>query len=150
MTQHKVPVYVQNNTGEVLSNVHYLHRYDSDIYERGSLDILDHDQSNIIGSATYWTGFGRSGYDYWWIEFTRAGTKYTCKANFYCYLTSDDAAGKVTLILSTDTMQVVPYSSSSCKVSLYEESALFALIAKERETLDSVQSEQPCDCKEKS
>ncbi|MGR6106264.1 MAG: hypothetical protein ACU4EQ_12865 [Candidatus Nitrosoglobus sp.] len=74
-------------------------------------------------------------YDYWWIEFQRDGETYTCKANFCCYLTSDDAdSGKaVTLILSKDSMEVLPPVSSKCMVKLYKPSQLLALITEEHE-----------------
>lgn len=147
MTQHTVAVYVENDTGEIISDLHYLHRYDSDIYEPGTLPILEAGKLNIIGKATYWTGFGRTGYDYWWIQFLRGGVRYACKANFYCYLTSDDADGRVVLKILKDQMQVIPLKSSSCTVSLYPESALLSLIAEERSRSEPVITESNCDCK---
>lgn len=152
MGKNNASVYIKNNTGQPITNIQYMHRYDSDVYNPGHLEALDSNASGFVGIATYWTGFLRTGYDYWWIEFQRDGKAYTCKANFYCYLTSDDAdSGKpVTLILNTDSMEVAPPVSSHCSVRLYEPSQLHALITEEHETSGIAANNQPEDSSKKS
>jgi hypothetical protein len=134
MAKHEVPVSVTNNTGSVITEVQYMHRYDSDVYNTGNLPVLADNATQVIGIATFWTGFLRTGYDYWWIQFVRDGKKYTCKANFYCYLTSDDKSA--TLKLTKDTMTVVPSSSSSCEVRIYQSDQLEALLTQEYDAED--------------
>lgn len=122
MGKNTTMVKIENLTGEIISSIKYLHRYDEDVYNQGNLDLLGIGNTSQIGVATYWTGFLRTGYDYWWIQFTRDGEIYTCKANFYCYLTSDDAESKADVILQIrkDEMEVCPPKSSHCKVRIYK------------------------------
>lgn len=152
MGKNTTSVYIENNTGQPITNIKYSHRYDSDVFNSGEAGAIESNQSYLIGVATYWTGFGRTGYDYWWVEFNRDDKTYTCKANFYCYLTSDDAdSGKpVTLILNTDSMEVVPPVSSNCTVRLYEPSQLYALITEEHEASGLAESNQPEETSKKS
>jgi hypothetical protein len=37
MGKHNASVYVKNNTGEPITNIQYMHRYDSDVYNRGQM-----------------------------------------------------------------------------------------------------------------
>jgi hypothetical protein len=133
MGKNTITVKVKNNTGETITAIQYRHRYDEDVYNDGDLSVLDKGATSPIGSATYWTDFLRTGKDYWWIQFNKGGTLYTCKANFYCYLTSGDAdnGGSVILELSSDKMKVIPPVSSSCSVRLYTSDELQKLITEE-------------------
>lgn len=146
---HYVPVYVENHTGEDLTDVHYAHRYDNDVHEVSMLSILESEKLNIIGKATFWTGFLCTGYDYWWVKFTRNNEIYTCKGNFYCYLTKDDADGRVVLKLYKDKMEVHPYASGSCTVSLQEESALHRQLQADRLAGRSQADPHDCGCNKK-
>ena len=131
MGQNTANVVIYNDTGDTIANVDYLHRYDSDHYDPYHLDSIPNQAQVSVGTATYWTGFGRTGYDYWWIRFYIGSVAYTCKANFYCYLTEDDANKTVTLTIKKDEMIVHPAESSSCSVSIYTQSNLHALLLDE-------------------
>ncbi|EGR0108318.1 hypothetical protein M2G69_07090 [Vibrio vulnificus] len=135
MGKNIATVKVLNKTGFHIEDIHFSHRYDEDSYDHGKLDNLENRAEATIGKAVYWTGFLRTGYDYWWIEFKRCGKIYTCKANFYCYLTASDAkdGGPVVLELHEDKMIVVPPKSSSCSVSLYESAQLLQMITESHE-----------------
>lgn len=112
------PVEVVNNTGVDITAVTLKHRYDNDHCDKKTW-------SQIRSGATagglevgFWTGFLRTGKDYWQIFFSWSGASYTCKDNFYCFLTKDDVGGLVRIELTLSNMQVVPPTSSSCNVSL--------------------------------
>ena len=136
MGKNVIAVSVINETDSEISNLDYQHRYDSDVYNLGHLDQLAPGDEKVVGEATFWTGFGRTGYDYWWVQFDRDGKRYTCKSNFYCYLTSSDAdhlSLGVKLILTKDKMVVRPPVSSSCSVSLYESDELLRQVTEDHE-----------------
>jgi hypothetical protein len=126
MGKNTAVVKVENQTGEPITEIQYSHRYDEDVYNVGNLPVLGKGENGSIGIAIYWTGFLRTGKDYWWIQFNRGGALYTCKANFYCFLTSDDATdgGPVKLILKSHEMTVTPPKSDKATVSLYKSDAL--------------------------
>ncbi|RFU38030.1 hypothetical protein DZF91_29795 [Actinomadura logoneensis] len=110
------------NTGAEVTNLHVQHRYDRDHYDdKEWTEAKDGDVLTGL-SATFWTGFIRTGVDYWWIKFTCEGKTYTCKDDFYCYLTADDgeSGGPVMITFSRGSMTVNPPKSSSCQVTVYE------------------------------
>ncbi len=57
MAKHQKMVHIRNNAGTVITEIKFLHRYDSDIYEHGERPLLDTGAEDSIGTATYWTGF---------------------------------------------------------------------------------------------
>ena len=153
MGKNIIAVSVKNETGSVISDIQYRHRYDEDVYNSGHLDVLSENKKKSIGEATFWTGFLRTGLDYWWIQFKLKGKLYTCKANFYCYLTSDDAehlSKGVELVLTSSKMKVIPPVSSSCKVRLYESDELMQLITDEHTKSGIAEEKQPEDLRKKS
>jgi hypothetical protein len=112
------PVEVVNNTGVDITAVKLKHRYDHDHFdEKNWLQIK---KGETVGGfhVGFWTGPGRTGYDYWQIFFSWAGADYTCKDNFYCFLTINDVGGLVRIELTLLNMKVVPPRSSHCNVSL--------------------------------
>lgn len=113
-------VEVINQTGADITNVNLKHRYDTDHYdEKTWADIKNEARAGGL-QVGFWTGFGRTGYDYWQIFFNCEGETFTCKDNFYCYLTKDDAKseGVVQIKLTLSKMYVEPPKSSSAYVSL--------------------------------
>lgn len=144
MGKNTILVKVKNLTGKVISDITFLHRYDSDVYNNGHLDTLGVNDIDNIGQADFWTGLFRHGVDYWWIKFKIDGVYKTCKANFYCYLTSEDADyikkhpnGYVLLKLEENKMTVIPPKSSSASVSLYKESLLFEKLTNRFEAIEN-------------
>ncbi|EPF1537760.1 hypothetical protein ACSQRU_002328 [Vibrio vulnificus] len=135
MGKNTAIVKVLNTTGSKIEDIHFSHRYDEDSYDHGSLDKLEYPEEATIGKAVYWTGFGRTGTDYWWIEFKRDGQIYTCKANFSCKLTASDAESvePVILELKKDEMIVCPPESGNCSVRLYESAQLLQMITESHE-----------------
>ncbi|WP_147341447.1 hypothetical protein [Actinomadura logoneensis] len=122
MAKWTLPVKVTVNTGAEVTNLHVQHRYDRDHYDdKEWTEAKDGDVLTGL-SATFWTGFIRTGVDYWWIKFTCEGKTYTCKDDFYCYLTADDgeSGGPVMITFSRGSMTVNPPKSSSCQVTVYE------------------------------
>lgn len=124
MTKHYSNVNLVNKTNKTISEIKFLHRYDSDVYNYSDKDILEKEKPYLICVAEYWTGFLRVGVDYWWIQFKLENTTYTCKANFFCTLMSEDGGKDVTVEVHTDKMYIKPAKSSSCYVGLYEPSLL--------------------------
>ena len=114
------PVVVKNSWGSEMTNVQVSHRYDSDHYDHHTWNAIRSGDEVGGMQAGYWTGFGRTGKDYWHITFQSDGHVWTCKDNFYCFLTSADAkSGKaVVLEIKKTEMDVVPPESSGCYVSL--------------------------------
>ena len=112
------PVQVVNNTGVDITGVTLKHRYDTDHYDQKSwLEIRKGETAGGL-NVGFWTGPLRTGYDYWQIFFSWSGADYTCKDNFYCFLTKDDVGGLVRIELTLSNMKVVPPKSSNCDVSL--------------------------------
>ena len=112
-------VHIRNCTGQSITNVKLSHRYDNDYYDDPlRVDFLDTGASSSSVPIGFWTGFLRTGYDYWHVVFECNGRKYSCKTNFYCFLTEDDLGGDVTCELYKDKMVTIPPKSSSAKVSL--------------------------------
>lgn len=113
---------VKNDFGEKIFNVTLNHRYDSDHYDNESWDSLDNGETSSDFSVGYWTGFGRTGKDYWFIQFEAGGRIWTCKDNFYCYLTADDKNKAVTCRVYKDgsdgKMEIICPRSSNCTASL--------------------------------
>ncbi|HFE2915044.1 TPA: hypothetical protein ACF3A8_005392 [Klebsiella pneumoniae] len=116
---------IHNRLGSDITNVELNHRYDNDHYDEQCWDYLESGGESSTMDVGFWTGFGRTGYDYWLIAFESEGLLWTCKDNFYCFLTKDDVGGTVTLRLykvgSNWKMEVIPPVSSGCVVSLTSE-----------------------------
>lgn len=113
-------VQVENCCGQPITNVKLCHRYDHDHYDSPlQVDLLAHgEKSKKFVSVGFMTGFLRTGKDYWYVVFECNGYNYSCKDNFYCFLTKDDRDGDVVCQLFKDRMVVRPPRSSSAKVSL--------------------------------
>jgi hypothetical protein len=113
---------VKNDWGSTISIVKLNHRYDNDHYDAKSWPSIDNGKSGDTFDVGFWTGFGRTGKDYWLISFEVDGKIWTCKDNFYCFLTSDDKNGSVTCRVYKDgdegKMQVICPKSGNCTVSL--------------------------------
>jgi len=147
MGKNHAEVKLTNQTGEPITNVSYMHRYDHDVKNLGSLTVLEAGATAKIGIATYWTGFGRTGLDFWWIQFERGDSVYTCKDDFYCYLTAGDAknGGPVILMVTSSNMNVAPPVSSACSVKLHSLPVLLDLITEEHVRSGIVDEDQPED-----
>ncbi|MDJ1135128.1 hypothetical protein [Streptomyces iconiensis] len=113
------PVQVVNRWGGTLYEVAVGHRYDEDHYDNHSFGTMENGQNKGGMSAGYWTGFGRTGKDYWHVSFRSDDGRWSCKENFYCFLTSDDVNHTVTLTITRGNLNVKPPSSSPCDVSLW-------------------------------
>jgi hypothetical protein len=114
------PVKVTNNTGSEMTSLFVQHRYDTDHYDEKTWSYVA-DGSVVDGlTAGYWTGPLRTGKDYWYVEFQLDGSTYSCKDNFYCFLTKDDADSHnpVMLTISEGDMTVNPPKSSGCEVKI--------------------------------
>lgn len=115
-------VHIENKMGVPLYNINFSHRYDNDHFDRTTIQQLGTNSSTYALTAGYWTGFGRTGHDFWAITFETNGNVWSSRNNFYCYLTSDDNNHdvKIELVKSGNTamMKVIPSNSSSCNVSL--------------------------------
>lgn len=111
---------VKNDFGTEIHNVTLKHRYDNDHYDKGSWDAIPSGEESSAISVGYWTGFLRTGKDYWWISFEALGKIWTCKSNFYCFLREDD--DYVRIIVSRDGDNAKMYVdcpvSGDCTVSL--------------------------------
>jgi hypothetical protein len=120
MAEHWIDVRVTNNTGTEVTHLTVKHRYDTDHYDEQSWSVVADGQVVTGLRAMFWTGTFRTGKDYWYIEFIADGTKYSCKDNFYCFLTSDDAESgePVMLTFSKGDLTVNPPRSSGCQVSV--------------------------------
>jgi hypothetical protein len=70
----------------------------------------------------YYTG-AFTGFDYWWIQFTdSSGQVWTCKDNFYCYLTADDDRTTVAFTLNGAAEEmIITMNSGGCEVSVYKQ-----------------------------
>jgi len=113
---------VQNEWGMTISIVNLKHRYDKDHYDENSWTSIENGQSGEPFDVGFWTGFGRTGRDYWKISFEADGKIWTCKDNFYCSLKENDKNGLVKCRVYKDgnqgKMEVVCPTSSNCTVSL--------------------------------
>jgi hypothetical protein len=118
-------VVVNNWDRNGISNVTLRHRYrnsPNDEQKRTWTSLGFGAISSPPLDVIYYTGFG-TGFDYWWIEFTdSAGQAWTCKGNFYCYLTASDDGTTVTFTLNgaSEEMNIV-MNSGSCYVTVYKE-----------------------------
>lgn len=116
---------IHNRLGSDITNVELNHRYDNDHYDEKCWDYLASGGESSVMDVGFWTGPGRTGRDYWLIAFEDDGLLWTCKDNFYCFLTSKDVGGIVTFRLfkegSNRKMEVIPPVSSACVVSLSSE-----------------------------
>jgi hypothetical protein len=110
---------VQNNWGSQITNVFLYHRYDEDHFDQGHWDNIDNGSEGSSFNVGYWTGLWRTGKDYWLVEFTADDGTWTCKPNFYCYLTEDDKDKLVVCSVQKESLKVAPPESSNCSVSLY-------------------------------
>lgn len=113
---------VKNNWGSDIKVVSFQHRYDRDHYDSRQWDIIPNGTKTEPVKVGYWTGFGRTGYDYWFISFVADGKVWFCKENFYCFLTKKDANQTVVLTVYRDgnqgKMKVDCPKSSDCTVAL--------------------------------
>ena len=113
---------VKNDWGSEISNVELHHRYDNDHKDDGSWDSIENGQTGETFDVGYWTGFLRTGYDYWLVKFEADGKSWTCKDNFYCFLTGDDQGGTIVCRVYKDggegKMEVKCPQSSSATVGL--------------------------------
>ena len=129
MTNH-LRVVVENNWGIGLASIYLRHRIGN---EDSSEKEQEHTWTNVQNGettnnpmvVTIETGLF-SPRDYWWIKIVDiASNAYACKDNFYCSLTSDDAATNRDVVVKLEgdskEMKVVPPDSSSASVSLYKE-----------------------------
>ncbi|MFK8009391.1 MAG: hypothetical protein AB8H03_23725 [Saprospiraceae bacterium] len=113
-------VVVKNNWGSKISDVRIIHRYDTDHTDMKNYSSIEDGATTSSFTVGFWTGFARTGKDYWYIEFKdNSGGSWDCKTNFYCYLTSDDVGGTVTLEVSPGNLRVTPPVSSLCDVALH-------------------------------
>ncbi|SFC89036.1 hypothetical protein [Streptomyces aidingensis] len=117
-----LPVEVVNNWGGTITSLTANHRYDTDHYDHHSWESVENGKTASGMQAGFWTGFLRTGKDYWNVVFRADGQNWTCKENFYCFLTSDDASSgrAVRLTISKNNLHVAPPESSSCDVSLHQ------------------------------
>ena len=62
---------VVNDWGGQITNVYLDHRYDEDHFDKGHWNFIDNGrQGEPTFDVGYWTGFLRTGKDYWVIRFT--------------------------------------------------------------------------------
>ncbi|MFK8186393.1 MAG: hypothetical protein AB8B99_23705 [Phormidesmis sp.] len=116
-----LPVQLINYTGLDISNVVLKHRYDKDHFDEMKWTMLKDGDTATGLQAKFWTGAFRTGKDYWQILFEYNGATFTCKDNFYCFLTKKDAAkanGVVTITLTLSEMLVKPPVSKSDHVTI--------------------------------
>jgi hypothetical protein len=120
-TEHNGSVTFENGWGINLFTVTIRHRQGNS-YDRQEERTYEHVQpGETVGpmAIKYTTGVG-SPFDYWWIKIqAENGSTYTCKDNFYCYISSDDD-GKVKLRAdgASRNLYVTFSKSSGCSVSL--------------------------------
>lgn len=117
-----LPVVVRNQWGGTVSSLTANHRYDRDHYDNDTWEKLENGAEATGMQAGFWTGFLRTGKDYWNVVFRADGQNWTCKDDFYCFLTSEDAesGGPVILTISKSNLHVAPPKSSSCDVALHQ------------------------------
>ncbi|MFF5014771.1 hypothetical protein [Streptomyces sp. NPDC001165] len=117
-----LPVVVRNQWGGTISSLTANHRYDRDHYDNDTWETLENGKEATGMQAGFWTGFLRTGKDYWNVVFRADGQNWTCKDDFYCFLTSEDAesGGPVILTISKNNLHVAPPKSSSCDVELHQ------------------------------
>ncbi|WP_242902740.1 hypothetical protein [Actinomadura terrae] len=99
------------------------HRYDdSDKPDIKEWPTARDDQVLTGLTVTFTVRHMNLGASFWWIKFTCAGKKYTCKENFYCCLTPDDGNSGRPVVITFDRgdMKVEPPASHSCQVAVYE------------------------------
>jgi hypothetical protein len=120
-TDHVGHVYLQNDWGADLFSVTIRHRRgnDADKQEQQSFNNVPAGAKVGPMEITYTTGAG-SPFDYWWIKFQLSnGATYSCKSNFYCYISSSDDGVVLLRIDGADKDMYVSFSSSSgCYVGL--------------------------------
>ena len=116
------PVQITNEWGSTITDVVMSHRYDRDHYDSHTWASIDHGKTVGGMKVGYWTGAFRTGKDYWHITFSADGKRYSCKDNFYCFLTSDDANDKgiVNIALGNMKMVVKPPISRSDYVDIQQ------------------------------
>ncbi|WP_250942875.1 hypothetical protein [Allorhizobium sonneratiae] len=120
-TDHAGKVYLQNDWGAELYSATIRHRRSNDPNKQEEMTFNNVPAGAKVGPMpiTYTTGAG-SPFDYWWIKFVLSnGTVYSCKGNFYCYISSSDDGNVLLRIDGSDKDMYVSFSSSSgCYVSL--------------------------------
>ena len=123
MTTRPGYVYVTNNWGIHLAEIYLRHRRGNEPSKTDQITWNDVGNGVRVGpfNITYEVGFG-SPFDYWWIKFVDiAGLEFTCKDDFWCYISSSDN-GNVGISLEGDKSKMtLSFSSSSgCTVGLYK------------------------------
>lgn len=113
---------VKNDWGSEIFHVELNHRYHHDHYDVKTWESISNGSNGDHFDVCFSTGFGRAGKDYWLISFEAEGKIWTCKDDFYCFLTKDDKGSTVTCRVYKDDdkgkMEVICPKSRSCKVSL--------------------------------
>lgn len=113
------PVILKNEWGCDITDVTLSHRYDTDWYDTKDWPIIPSGGTGTGLRAGYWTGTFRTGKDYWHITFKAVNSGvWSCKDNFYCFLTKSDKDDTVTITVKPKKMHVEPPKSSSCDVGL--------------------------------
>lgn len=112
------PVEVANLIELDITSVHLSHRYDNDHHDERTWPTIAAGGVSDTLNVGFWTGFGRTGKDYWHISFTCGGATYSCKDNFYCFLTRHDVGHRVRVEVALDCMRIRCPASSSAEVSL--------------------------------
>lgn len=120
-TEHTGSVTFENGWGVNLYSVTIRHRQSNSYDKQEEQTFMNVAPGETVGPMPikYTTGVG-SPFDYWWVKLQESnGTTYTCKDNFYCYISSSDD-GKVKLRADGAGQKLyVSFSSSSgCTVSL--------------------------------
>ncbi|NTF21133.1 hypothetical protein G6L37_22285 [Agrobacterium rubi] len=120
-TDHPGLVFLQNDWGSDLYSITIRHRRSNDPNlqeEQTFTNVAAGDQVGPM-AITYTTGAG-SPFDYWWIKFQLPnGAVYSCKNNFYCYISSSDKPVVNLRIDGADQNLYVNFSDSSgCSVGL--------------------------------
>lgn len=120
-TDHSGSVTFENGWGVHLYSVTIRHRRGNSYDRQEEQTFMNVEPGEVVGpmAITYTTGAG-SPFDYWWVKLqVPNGSTYSCKDNFYCYISSSDD-GKVKLRADGATQKLyVSFSNSSgCTVSL--------------------------------
>jgi hypothetical protein len=122
-SDHTGKVYLKNDWGADLSSLTVRHRRGNDPSMQEEFTFYNVLAGDSVGpmKITYTTGAG-SPFDYWWVKFvTVNATAFSCKNDFYCYISSSDD-GTVNLRLDgADSDMYVTFSESSgCYVGISE------------------------------
>lgn len=113
---------VLNQWGSTIRNVKLNHRYDNDHFDAQNWAEIAPSAHSSAFSVGFWTGFGRTGSDFWFISFEAEGRHWFCKDSFDCALRRGDRDGMVTCRIYKDgdrgKMEVICPDSGNCTVRL--------------------------------